>query len=76
MAVMTAGRKFWHPNRLDRGCAMQVLVGVDSKDLGGRGVGADGSADHWSTDQKGSSGRDSWIFVEGVLWVVRAGFLA
>jgi hypothetical protein len=55
---------------------MQVLFGVDSKDLGGRGVGADGSADHWSTDQKGSSERDSWIFVEGVLWVVRAGFLA
>jgi putative transposase len=24
-------------------------------------------------DQKGSTGRDNWMFVEGVLWIVRTG---
>jgi hypothetical protein len=40
-----------------------------------RGVGADGAADHriGRPDQKGSTGRDNRMFVEGVLWIVRTG---
>jgi transposase len=38
-----------------------------------RGVGTDGAADHGRPDQKGSTGRDNRMFVEGVLWIVRTG---
>ena len=38
-----------------------------------RGVGADGPADHWSPDQKGSTRGNNRMFVEGALWIVRTG---
>lgn len=37
-----------------------------------RGAGADGAADI-GPDQRGSTGRDNRMFVEGVLWIVRTG---
>jgi putative transposase len=37
------------------------------------GVGADGPLIIGRPDQKGSTGRDNRMFVEGVLWIVRTG---
>ena len=36
-------------------------------------MGADGATDIGRPDQKGSTGRDSRMFVEAVLWIVRTG---
>ena len=38
-----------------------------------RGVGADARLIIGRPDQKGSTGRDNRMFVEGVLWIVRTG---
>jgi len=40
-----------------------------------RGRGSDGAADISRPDQKRSIGRDNRMFVEGMLWIVRTGWL-